>query len=252
MYHFASLETVSEIWIEKGNKFLPIHELVRCLSRKYKTDQMKLAGTLLCTYVFSGCDSVSYPYRRGKKRGAQVRLKLVDHFNKICEFGDKDCMTVNEDIISEARLYFVALYGYNEFGSLDSLREYMFATTKSDLRMLPPTEDAFYFHVLPNLYQFVIFKRAILCDLHMPEATEFGYRISNGKLVSVMMKKSAKPDVAKIVSCKCKTSQCLPRCSCAKAEVPCCTACSCLGQKGKCGGLFEESDSDEDSSSYED
>ena len=67
---------------------------------------------------------------------------MMDHFNKICEFGDEDCMTVNEDIISESRLYFVALYGYNEFGSLNSLREHMLATAKSDLRMLPPTEDA--------------------------------------------------------------------------------------------------------------
>ena len=75
MYHFALLETVSEIWIEKGDKFLPIHDLVRYLSRKYKKDQMKLAGTLLCTYVFSGCDSVSYPYRLVRKELHRLDLK---------------------------------------------------------------------------------------------------------------------------------------------------------------------------------
>ena len=96
------------------------------LSIKYDTDHKEMSGTLLATYVLSGCDTVKYWQQKG------------------CS----DCL-VPSIITEKARQYFVALYGHNGFESLDKLHEHIFVTTKSDLRVLPPTEDSFYHHVLP-------------------------------------------------------------------------------------------------------
>ena len=42
-----------------------------------------------------------------------------------------------------------SMYGRPSFeGNLDMLHAHLFATTNSDLRFLPPTEDAFKQHVL--------------------------------------------------------------------------------------------------------
>ena len=76
----------------------------------------------------------------------------------------------------------------------------MFVSSKLDLRSLPATEDAFYFHVLRALYQLLMYRRAHLSDLALPTATTFGRTLINGKLVPILMSKPAKPNIDKTVS----------------------------------------------------
>ena len=144
---------------------IPLHDLLTLLSIKYDAGSKKMSGTLLATYVLSGCDTVSYPYRCGKKKAAQTALRMTGRFPAILAFGDQGCSwEMSSTIIKEARQYFVALCGHKGFESLDKLREHIFATTKSDLRVLPPTEDSFYHHVLRSLYQFALYKRSTMSD----------------------------------------------------------------------------------------
>ena len=61
----------------------------------------------------------------------------------------------------------------------------------------------------------------------------------------------SKPDVLQSVSYKCKSSKCLMKgCSCAKASIDCCIACSCMGNIQSCGRIQATdagiSDSDND------
>jgi len=196
-----------------------------------------------CAHVLSGCDTVSYPFRRGKRRAAQVSLGLIGNLPHLVDFGRDSEMAATECVIDEARVYWTALYGQTGFSCLDTLRQHMFVSSKLDLRSLPATEDAFYFHVLRALYQLLLYRRAHLSDRALPPATTFGRTLINGKLVPILMSKPAKPNIDKTVSCMCKSSKCLKRCSCKKAAVPCCVTCICLGQRGSCGRIVSESDS---------
>ena len=75
---------------------------------------------------------------------------MTGRFPALLAFGDQGCSwEMPSTIIKKAQQYFVALYDQEGFESLDKLREHIFVATKSDLRVLPPTEDSLYHHVLP-------------------------------------------------------------------------------------------------------
>ena len=118
---------------------------------------------LLLSYVLTGCDTVSYPYRRGKRIAALSALKMVGCFPHVSEFG-REGMDIRNVHIDEAREFFVALYGREGFKYLDVLRAHLWSSGKGDLRSLPPTEDAFKLHVSRALYQLCLYKRAHLAD----------------------------------------------------------------------------------------
>jgi len=68
LYHYPRLSNIRQLWGEKTDVFLPIHDLVKSLSDTICEDTVQLTDTLLTCYVLSGCDSLSYPFGRGKKR----------------------------------------------------------------------------------------------------------------------------------------------------------------------------------------
>ena len=163
-----------------NDKYIPIHNLVSCLTNKYVVNSNIFTGSLMFAYILSGCDTIIYPFRRGKKRAAEIVLKMLHNFSNISTFGELNCSwEVTPEMVDEARQYFVNLYGHKSFDSLDKLREHVFATTKSDIRVLPPTEDAFHFHVLRSLYQFALYKRATMNDPQLPRIINFGRMIRN-------------------------------------------------------------------------
>ena len=71
-YHLLSPEGLQEIWIQMNSMYMPLHDLLTLLSIKYDADNKEMSGTLLATYVLNGYDTVSCPYRRGKKKAAQI------------------------------------------------------------------------------------------------------------------------------------------------------------------------------------
>ena len=160
-----------------------------------------MSGILLATYVFSGCDTVSYPYRRGKKKAAQIALRMTGRFPAILAFGDHSCSwEISSTIIKEARQNFVALYGHKGFESLDKLCEHIFATTKSDLGIMPPTEDSFHHQVLRSLYQFALYKRSTVSNPQLPLPTDFSRKPPNDRLIPIMMEKVARPDLSRNIN----------------------------------------------------
>ena len=76
----------------------------------------------------------------------------------------------------------MALYGHKGFESLDKLREHIFVTTKSDLRVLLPTEDLF-----TTFYRFALYKRSTINDPQIPPPTDFDRKLSSDKLVPIMI-----------------------------------------------------------------
>ena len=92
---------------------------------------------------------------------------MAGNIKSLTQFGDLgDEFIVSDDILQDARQFANSLYGKmnnDSFQSLSMLRQHFFATKMSklsDLRSLPPTDNAYHLHVLSSLYQIVVFKRA--------------------------------------------------------------------------------------------
>lgn len=124
MYYYCFLPTLAEIWVEKPTVYLPIHDIVNELALKCDTNPSALVKTLLSAYVLSGCDSTSYPYKRGKRTAALTALHLIGKLPNLGNVGS-DNLELTEAVVSEARVFFVKLYGRENFQSLDTLRQHL-------------------------------------------------------------------------------------------------------------------------------
>ncbi|KAG1650873.1 Nucleoporin GLE1 [Nymphon striatum] len=248
MYHFPRLPNVVELWVEKNDLFLSIHDLVNELAKAVGKDGLALTDTLLISYILSGCDSVSYPFKRGKKRTVKVALEHVDKHPTLSNcIRHESGPFAHDQVITEARSFFCDLYGKPGYLSLDKLRAHLFASSKLDLRSLPPTEDAFHFHVLRSLCQICLYKQASLSNPVLLPPEEYGRIVDGDRLIPVMKSKPSKPSAAKLKYCKCKKKpNCLRNCPCAKAAVPCIIACACNGDREKCERLLADHYDDDD------
>ena len=161
MYYVTHLDGLQELWVNKMDIYLPIHAIAEALAVKYGVEAADLTSTLLSTYILTGCDTVSYPYRRGKKRAYKTAVDHLADLLPLCRYGDPDKnLDIQENVLTAARQYMVSLYERSDFGgNLDALRAHLFGNIKGDMRCLPPTEDAFQLHLRRALHQLAICKR---------------------------------------------------------------------------------------------
>ena len=99
-----------------------------------------------------------------------------------------------------------SLYGFKDFpGNLDDLRACMYGISKSDIRYLPLTQDAFKLHVQCAVNQILRWKTAHLSNVVYLSPTLFGRHMTTNGLASTLDTKSTKPAIpTKINFCKCK------------------------------------------------
>ena len=234
MYHLCRLN-IDELWAKKRNPFVPVHALVTTLSNYTNWSPLATTSAILACYVLSGCGTVRYPFRRGKRQAAKSAMKMIGRFPNISSYGiESGDMVMTDAALGEAREFFVDLHGRQEFTSLDVLRVHLWSSHVGDLRSLPPAADALIQYVLCALYQLALYKRAHLSESLLPSPATFGRKIVNGQLVPIMMLCSPKPESIKALSCKFKRSKCLEACPCSKASVSCVVSCLCTGASGKC------------------
>ncbi|KAK7081333.1 hypothetical protein SK128_010821, partial [Halocaridina rubra] len=91
MYQFPCLLNVIELWVEKNDLFLPILDFVNDLGKAVGKDVLALTDTLLVSYILSGCDWVSYPFKRGKERAVKAALQHVDKKPALSNFIRNEC-----------------------------------------------------------------------------------------------------------------------------------------------------------------
>ena len=92
--------------MNKTNAFLPSHEIAASLAVKYDVHAVELASIQLSTDILTVCDTVSYPYRRGKKRAYKVAVDNIQHllpFSRYSEPGES--LAVKEDTSISAGHY---------------------------------------------------------------------------------------------------------------------------------------------------
>lgn len=247
VYHAVRITGLQELWIRKANKFLACHEIAENIAVRHELPPLLITSVMLSVYILTGCDTVSYPYRRGKKRAFDLAMLHTEKLRPIADYGTSGTsLTVTTDVIDSARFFFIRLYTTHDFeGNLDALRAHMFATTKGDLRSLPPTESAFHFHVLRALHQIALSKRAHESDPDLPNALTHGRKLHGGILVPIMMDKNAKPNITKQTKyCGCRKNRCQRGCICARANVKCVIACRCAADPRLCSRVLGDTDSD--------
>ena len=101
MYYLPRYDNVEEIWIGRANKCIPVHEMVRKLASKVVHSLLHLSNIILCLYMLTGCDSVSYPYRIGKNKAAKLALQFIDKLPLLSSFSCTEDIT--DDLVSETR-----------------------------------------------------------------------------------------------------------------------------------------------------
>ena len=92
---------------KRTNKFILFHEMVRKLASKVVHSPLHLSNIILCLYVLTGCDSVSYPYKIGKNIAAKLALQFIDKLPLLSSFSWTE--DIADDLVSETREYFCAL-----------------------------------------------------------------------------------------------------------------------------------------------
>ena len=144
-----------------------------------------------------------------------MAIQLVGKMSTLANFEPVDVTDIDEKVFDEIRDYFCHLYSTVTSPSLIVLRAHLFASHKQNIHSLPPTEDAFKFHVLWSLAQFSLYRQASLCNPTLLPPKHYGRRLENGALILVMETLPAKPTTAKLHFCKCKaTPYCQRNCSC--------------------------------------
>ena len=246
LYYTVRVPGLQEMWIHKMNTFLPCHQIVQEIGNIVNNGDVLLAtSVLLSIHILTGCDTVSYIYRKGKKWAVEIAFQCMDELKPLPDYGTSDILSpIGEDIFNAARLFFIRLYTTHDFnGNLNALRAHLFGSTKSDLRNLPPTENAFHFHVLRALNQMVVSKRAHQSVPVLPDPLKYGRQVQDGILRAIMMNMYPKPNIARQSKyCGCSKSHCLRGCSCARANVKCEIACRCAADPVTCSRVQDDSD----------
>lgn len=77
---------LKEMWIKKfvssenpnvpPTVFIPCHSIAELLTLKYP--DIDVQSVVLAAYTITGCDTVSYPFRIGKKRALKTALESGD------------------------------------------------------------------------------------------------------------------------------------------------------------------------------
>ncbi|MGH0157714.1 UNVERIFIED_CONTAM: hypothetical protein FKN15_038386 [Acipenser sinensis] len=87
MEYGSNMVGIQELWVQKKVSYIPTHLISKQLSSKFKISESALTGLLLSAYVFTGCDTVSYPFSKGKKQVAKLVLASCNDFTALANFG---------------------------------------------------------------------------------------------------------------------------------------------------------------------
>ena len=90
--------------MKKMDIYPPAHVITEALTVKYDGEAADLTSMLLCTYILTGCDTVSYMYRREKRCTYKTATAHLADLVPLCRYGDlEESLEVQEDSVTAAR-----------------------------------------------------------------------------------------------------------------------------------------------------
>lgn len=190
-----------------------------------------LKNIILFAHAFTGCDTTSAIYGKGKKRLLDIINKNAQLMQYVEVFYNPDASL--EDIKVAGEQIMLALYGQLDSNlTLSQCRVSRFLSTigKSktaiNLATLPPTSTAAYLHSLRTYYQVQFW----LGNYNLnPE--DWGWIKSETMYLPTKTTEKLAPDeLLKLLHCTC-TKECTNRCGCKRAGLLCSPLCkNCKGE----------------------
>lgn len=220
----ALARPLQNVYFRKPGKGKIVEKIYSPRSLKYSD---VVANNILFLHAFSGCDTTSCLYNKGKVKFFNLLQKNKSLSESIQIFKDENANS--EDIICAGEEFLVALYRINNDDvTLNALRYQHFIKSivknKFTLASLPPTSDAARYHSLRTYHQVQLWYNK------SKNAADWGWKSSKFGLTPILMMKDPAPEVLlKCISCKCKKG-CGTTCSCRKAGLKCSIICAtCTG-----------------------
>ena len=217
VYRTSRMRVVAKIQMEKWNgDVLDMNETVQRLGPR-KCSQ------LFGIHALSGCDTVSYPFGKGKK----TELNLLD-MSGLDQVLDQPGAT-HAQLQETAYTFFLPLYGQKGCTTMNDARAHSYLGHKKPppLKKFPPTDANLQLHVLRAHLQMLLWKAADQRD--PPEEARnianFGWNIEGSAITPAVSTAPVAPQaLLDVVSCSC-TAECKAcsgtRCSCNRAGASC-------------------------------
>ncbi|XP_038063921.1 uncharacterized protein LOC119734467 [Patiria miniata] len=212
-----------------------------------------LSEALIGFHCFSGCDSVSAFYGKGKMKAIKL---LVENPTLCAQFqllGES--FMVTDDQVTALEMFVCKLYAQHSYSRVNEARCAMFSMATKAENVMPPNRDALRKHIERANFQAAIYKRSLAQHPDIPSPVGHGWKMVDDTLgIDWMDMESAQQSVLELTKCacsksKCKVSEADDKC-CVSLGIPCTELCTCK----KCENLtysfdnedIEESEGEDD------
>lgn len=189
-------------------------------------DYSHLKDTILFSHAFTGCDTTSALYGKGKKAFLNTLKKRSGLADSVAIFSDPHAS--RDEIMQAGQSLMLALYAASPKEScINSFRYQRFvasaARLKTEVRLaqLPPTAGSTREHIWRVYFQV---QKWLGNDLINP--SDWGWKLKDGVYVPTMSElPAAPPEILNMIFCTCK-GNCGNRCGCRRTGLKCNTICS--------------------------
>ncbi|MPC79409.1 hypothetical protein E2C01_073935 [Portunus trituberculatus] len=204
---------------------------------------------LLGVHAMSGCDTVSYPFGKGKT--SALKLLQLDLPGLDGVLGQPGATSAELKATGES--FFLPLYGQTRCSTMNEARARLFTKQKkpSALKKLPPTDANLMLHVLRAHHQMLLWKAADQRDpsQETENIVNFGWNCEGSTVTPAVSTTPVAPQgLLDIVSCNCVAqgkAYSSSRCSCHSAGLSCTNYCKCEGGDA-CHSHFTSKQDDEE------
>ena len=227
VYWTSKMQINAKIQMEKWDgDILDINKTVKLLGRR-KCSQ------LLGAHALSGCDTVSYPFGKGKQSVLKVLENDIPGLDKV--LGEPGA--TQSQLKATVDAFFLLLYGQKSCTIMNYARARLYLSRKKPppLKKLPPIDANLQQHVLRAHLQMLLWKAASQQDppIEAQDITSFGWNIEDSTITPTVSSAPVAPEVLlDVVSCNCtaKRKACSTgRCSCNSAGLSYTDYCKCEG-----------------------
>ena len=207
--------------------------------------------SILFIHAFSGCDTTSAFYGKGKLQALQLIKSNTDLQDIPDVFNNP--YSKYDDIERAGERFIKALYSNtkNEESNLNAMRYICFnklvsqASAAVVLSKLPPTIEAARQHSRRTFYQVQTWRGNSL------KPSDWGWKLINKSLVPIYTTKGPAPEkIVSLIACGCNKG-CGKRCKCAQTNLRCTTMCkNCRGQSCSNAETIDISDEEDEGNNF--
>ena len=178
-----------------------------------------ITNALIGLHCFTGCDSVSAIYGKGKAKP----LKLVRQNPTFCSAFQAlgESFIVSEEMVTALEAFVCALYGQKGCLQVNEARYVLFSSASREENSMPPNRDSLFKHVQRANFQAAIYKRSLAQRPSIPSPVGQGWKMEDNALrIDWMDMQAAQQSILELTSCSCKKSKCRAD----KADNNCCVS----------------------------